>query len=79
MLEFYKAVESADRNQQNLVATVLSGESIGEKALICNRKIVWKSCENGFFDQHREETEAIEESGRFRIDDQEVICEILGR
>ena len=79
MLGFYKAVESADRNQRNIAATVLSGENFGEKALISNGKLIWKSCENGFFDQHREETEAIEDNGRFRIEDQEVFCEILGR
>ena len=79
MLEFYKAVEAADRNQRNIAATVLSGEYFGEKALISNGKLIWKSCEYGFFDQHREETEAIEESGRLRIGNQEVFCEILGR
>ena len=54
MTGFYHAIEELQPNQQNMALTVLSGEHFGEKALVSDHKIVWKSEENGFFTLHRE-------------------------
>lgn len=78
-MEFYHAIETLDPKKQNIAVTVLSGDAFGEKALISDQKIVWKSQEDGYFTTYKEEIEKINDSGRFLIGGQEVFCEILGR
>ena len=48
MLELYRAIEEINPNYQNLVMTVIEGESFGEKALISNHEMIWESQKDGF-------------------------------
>ena len=79
MLEFYKTIEKLDPNRQNMAVTVLSGEHFGEKALISDHRIIWRSSEEGYFTKYKTEAEALNDSGRFVVGGQEVFCELLGQ
>lgn len=50
------------RDSDKKVMTVLTGEYIGERALVSDGKLSWKSTENGFFAAHEQQT--IDKSNR---------------
>ena len=79
MLELFRAIEEINPNYQNLVMTVIEGESFGEKALISNHEMIWKSQKDGFFASHKEEIEQLGCCTQFENDGQKVFCELLGR
>lgn len=78
MLEFYEAVQSLDMASLNMAVTVIDGEFSGEKLLLSDQKIVWKSSLSGFAAGHRIELEKITDSGIHTIGDSTVFCELLG-
>lgn len=81
-MEFYQAIKEADPNGRNLAMTVLEGSFFGEKALVSGKEIIWKSDENGFFENcHLEETiiNEIYGSNICQICKTAVFCEVLGR
>lgn len=78
-IKFYEVINDINPNRHNLVMTVVDEEYLGEKALISDHKLVWKSEGNGFFAKHVQEAEAVDESGIATIGDKPVFCEVLGR
>lgn len=78
MLDFYEAIYEANPNHQNITITVLEGEAFGEKALLSNHKIIWKTEGTGFFERNRKEIQKIDEGGSYTIDGQTIFCELLG-
>ncbi len=78
MLDFYNRIEKTDPNHQNLTLTVVEGQSVGEKALVTDHRLVWSSSGIGYFKEHREEIERIQDYGLLSIDGQKVFCELLG-
>lgn len=79
MRDFYNVIEEVNPGKKNLVATVLEGEAIGQKALLSDGYLMWESEKEGFFSRHREETEKLIEGNISVIDGTRVFCEILGR
>ena len=63
MMEFYNRIENADPNRQNLALTVVEGQAAGEKALVIDRRLAWESSDEGYFTEHREEIEQIQDHG----------------
>ena len=49
MKELFKAIESCEGMKNVRALTVLEGEYLGEKALVSDGKLIWKSEEEGFF------------------------------
>lgn len=78
MMEFYNRIEKADPNRQNLALTVVEGPSSGEKALVIDHRLVWESSGCGYFTEHREEIEQIQDYGLVSVGGQNVFCELLG-
>ena len=78
MIEFYKAVQALDMTSPNMAVTVIDGEFSGEKVLLSNHKIVWKSSQSGFAFGHRKELEKMTDSGIYTMDGTTVFCELLG-
>lgn len=78
MNELFHAIENCGKSSNNLVITALDGEWIGEKALISNGMMVWKSCEDGFFAKHEEVACQFKESGIEMIDNCRVFYDIIG-
>lgn len=79
MQEFYQAVRDMDPNCKNIAATVLEGRFFGEKVLISDQDIIWKSEENGFFADGCVDNTKIDGSGIRTIDGTAVFCEVLGQ
>ena len=47
MQEFYREVKKLDPASQNMALTVLDGKFAGEKALVSDGRILWRSMEGG--------------------------------
>lgn len=77
MLEFYKAVQTLDMSFSNIAVTVFDGEFSGEKLLLSNQKVIWKSAQSGLAFSHQEELEKITDSGIYTIGRSTVFCELL--
>lgn len=48
MIELFEAVERCELGSVNIAVTALEPEYLGEKALISNGQIVWKSSAKSF-------------------------------
>lgn len=59
------------------VMTVLTGEYIGERALVSDGKLSWKSTENGFFAAHEQQTidKSTRQNGQVQIEGVRVFSE----
>lgn len=79
MLEYYRQIEKADFDYENMAVTVIEGTAAGEKALFCNHRMVWSSPGQNCFYEYQKELGKICESGVVRIGDQKLFCEVLGR
>lgn len=76
MLEFYQAVQEADRTRRNMAATVIEGEYPGTKFLLSDQRVVWRSrqCGTGL----QEELEKITDGGIYEVSGSKIFCELLG-
>lgn len=79
MLDLYKKIENCDSDSQNMVLTVLEGESLGEKVLISDGQIAWESREDGFFTRHNEELKRSFKENTTVIGEKKVFCDSLGQ
>ncbi len=78
MRELFEAIGQCEAGSVNLVLTALDGAWLGEKALVSDGKLVWKSTETGFFAGHAHEDCQLNGSGVTTIGDCRVFCDILG-
>lgn len=79
MLGFYQALDEVNPNGRNVAMTVLGEGALGEKALVSNGEVVWKS-ERMEEDACRcPEVGEVEGSGVYWLKGQQVFCEVLGR
>lgn len=78
MNEFFRAIENCDPNSDSVSLTVISGESLGEKGVVTDGKIVCLSNGDGFIRAHENELAGITESGIHSIDGTEVYTEYVG-
>ncbi len=79
MLELYQKIEEMDQDSLNIILTVIEGSSIGEKALLCDCKLVYESVSGGFFTVYKDEIEKIDTAGIFAAGGQRVFAEFLCR
>lgn len=77
--EFYERIQEADWNHQNIVMTVLEGDSFGEKALTADQRLQWESRAGGFYTKYQGEAEKVCSSGIVEIAGYKVFCELLGQ
>ena len=78
MNDFFRAIENCDPNTESMAVTVLSGDYIGEKAVICSRGFTFLSNENGFIKSHEEELISVTDSGIHSVDGTEIYTEYVG-
>lgn len=78
MDNLYEIISNSDGNQKNLVATVVAGEHLGEKAFISDKKMVFESAKSGFLEQHIKTIIKQTETGIIAIEDNRIFCESLG-
>jgi xanthine dehydrogenase accessory factor len=74
----YEIISNSDGNQKNLVAIVVAGEHLGEKAFITAGKMVLESVKSGFLAQHINTIIKQTETGIITIEDNRIFCESLG-
>ena len=79
MIELFEAVERCELGSVNIAVTALEPEYLGEKALISNGQIVWKSSAKSFFDGREEAVSQLQESGIETVDGCKVFCDTLGQ
>lgn len=78
VLNLYDAISDANNNAETYIATVTSGENIGEKALILDGAMTWNTVPEGFLKAHEAEVTAAQDTGIINIEGQEVFVELLG-
>ncbi|MEI3221040.1 MAG: XdhC family protein [Dorea sp.] len=76
MIELFEAVERCELGSVNIAVTALEPEYLGEKALISNGQIVWKSSAKVFDGQA---VSQLQESGIETVDGCKVFCDTLGQ
>lgn len=78
MQDIYQMITECREQGLCTLATVIEGDSIGEKLLLCQGQPVCQTKENGLLQSHLEELEAIEESGIIELDGIRVFVELFG-
>lgn len=78
MKEMFQAIESCKKAAEGMALTLLDGEDLGEKALVSEGKMIWRSREDGFFPRHMKEVVRTMDSGIVKIDGRRVFCDVLG-
>ncbi len=79
MRELFEAVDACKAGSVNIAVTVLDEEYLGEKALVSDGKLVWKSCEDGFFRGREELLGKLKSGGIEILDGCRVFCDTLGQ
>lgn len=79
MTELLKVIEAYSEAAAVAVLTVLEGPHMGEKAILADGKMVWKSVEDGFFAVCQEEAEATAGCGSLILSGTWVFCDTMGR
>ena len=78
VLSMFDVIEDANNNSEIAVATIISGEEKGEKALIIDGKLSWVSRDNGFLESCHDSIDIAGGSGVVNLDGREIFVEILG-
>ena len=78
VLNLYDAISDANNNAETYIATVVSGDNIGEKALILDGVMTWNSLPAGFLKAHEAEVIAMQDTGIISIEGQDIFVELLG-
>ncbi len=78
MLKLLEAMEACREDVSGMVLTVLTGECMGEKALISNGSLVWESEKGGFFSRHKGEIAGLKKSGLTELEGSQIFCDTLG-
>lgn len=78
MWEFLQKLKQLQPESKNIVLTGLTGEVLGEKALVSNGKLVWASVAGGFLEQHDQQIEQVEVNGIALVDGEKIFGEVVG-
>ena len=78
MWEFLQKLKQLQPESKNIVLTGLTGEALGEKALVSNGKLVWASVAGGFLEQHDQQIEQVEVNGIALVDGEKIFGEVVG-
>ena len=79
MNSFYKALSECGQEKEIMTATVLDGDNAGEKAIVCEGKMIFPSEGNGFFSRNAEELMSLNGSGIKTVGDTRVFIEYPGK
>ncbi len=79
MTELYRMLSEQDPSQRSIVLTVLEEPYLGEKALLCEGKLLWCSDPEGLFVRQKMEFMQTEACGVTRLEGKAVFCEPVGR
>lgn len=85
MLELYKAIADCDPNKRNMVATVIDGEALGQKALFSDGLLICETKESGYFSGHAETVWNVAsdkdqcKKGLITLDGRRIYCDWLGQ
>jgi xanthine dehydrogenase accessory factor len=77
-LELYNAINDANSNAETYIATVISGDMTGEKALIVDGEMTWNSNPEGLLHAHESEICAADDSRIITLEGHDVFVELLG-
>ncbi|MGB4661400.1 MAG: XdhC/CoxI family protein [Mobilitalea sp.] len=78
MENFFEVINNLNTYYDNVIATVVEGECIGEKIILSQDNVLFESHENSFLSRHKKEILADYLSGCIEIEGQKVFCELQG-
>ena len=78
MWEFLQKLKELQPESKNIVLTGLTGEALGEKALVSIGKLVWASVAGGFLERHDQQIEQLEVNGIVLVDGEKIFGEVIG-
>lgn len=79
MQGLFEKIADLEQREKTAVLTVIEGKDFGEKALMKQGKILWKSCPDGFFYMQEENLTQRSSTGKMIIQGQTVFCDCLGQ
>lgn len=79
MENLYEKIEELNPNSRNTIATVIEGNSAGEKALFSDSRLIWESASQGFFTANSAAAAGNSREGLTVIEGNTVFYELLGR
>lgn len=79
MQELFEKIANLEQREKTVVLTVIEGENFGEKALMEQGKLLWKSCSNGFFSEQEGRIIQRGSTGKMVAAGQTVFCDCLGQ
>ncbi|MCI8888225.1 MAG: xanthine dehydrogenase [Hungatella sp.] len=77
MLEFYRAISELCSDNRNIAMTMTDGEDAGEKAVMSDGNLVWRSNEAGCLSHGLPGCDEIGETGIYSTDKGRVFCDVL--
>ena len=72
MQGLFEKIADLEQRENTAVLTVIEGKDFGEKALMKQGKILWKSCPDGFFYMQEENLTQRSSTGKMIIQGQTV-------
>ncbi len=78
MKELYEQIKNLNSDAASCVLTVISGEHIGEKALLVNGTTEYLSAPDGFFASGKVDPKTFSETGVYEMDGERIYAEVLG-
>ena len=78
MNQLYEIIKASNPNHQNIVATVVAGTGLGERAFFSDNDMRFETEENGFLGRHQQAILDDSRSGMLTIDGSRVFREAVG-
>jgi len=75
---FFEVINNINTYNDNIIATVIEGECLGEKVVLSQEKVLYESHENSFLGMHKKEIHANYLRGNLEIEGQRLFCELQG-
>lgn len=79
MENLYQKIEELNPDSTITIATVIQGDSAGEKALFSDSRLMWESTPQGFFTAHPSAVTGNSQEGTAAIEGNTIFYEFLGR
>jgi xanthine dehydrogenase accessory factor len=76
--ELYSMIRDKNPNESSMLATILDGENVGEKALWIDKTLCWESCKNSKLKNYENEILSNDNSTIIKTDLGRIFCEKIG-
>lgn len=74
----FEIINSLNKSSKNMVSTIIEGESVGDKLIVSDGRILYNSRNGGFLSEHLTDLLNINESKEINIKGRRIFCEVIG-